>query len=165
MIRRQFFQSVTLALTAGALGLALNGTALAQAGHDHGDAGAHQLTLNQGKKWATDAPLRKSMTRIRELVAPQIDAAHTGKLDAAKYKALAGQTEQQIGVIVQECKLEPAADEVLHVLIARMGESLDVMAGKTGGKQDEALVQLARTVNDYGTHFEHPGFKPIALNH
>ncbi len=165
MIRRQFFRPLALALTAGALGMALNGPALAQAGHDHGSTGEHQLTLNQGQKWATDAPLRKSMTSIRELVAPQIDAAHAGKMDAAKYKALAGRTEEQIGVIVKECKLEPAADEVLHVVIARMGESLDVMSGKTAGKQDEALVQLARAVNDYGTHFDHPGFKPIALDH
>lgn len=165
MIRRQFFQSVSLALTAGALGLALNSPALAQAGHDHGAAGEQQLTLNQGKKWATDAPLRKSMTRIRELVAPQIDAAHAGKMDDAKYKTLAGQTEQQIGVIVKECKLEPAADEQLHVLIGRMGESMDIMSGKTAGKKDDALVQLARTVNDYGTHFDHPGFKSIPLTH
>ena len=28
-----------------------------------------------------------------------------------------------------------------------------------------ALVQLARTVNDYGTHFDHPGFKSIPLTH
>lgn len=165
MIRRQFFRPLALALTAGALGLALNGPALAQAGHDHGHASEHQLTLNQGQKWATDAPLRKSMTSIRDLVAPQIDAAHAGKMDSAKYQTLARQTEEQIGVIVKECKLEPAADEVLHVVIARMGESLDVMSGKTAGKKDDALAQLARAVNDYGTHFDHPGFKPIALDH
>lgn len=165
MIHLPFFRPIALALCAGALGMALNGPALAQAGHDHGQADGHQLVLNQGQKWATDAPLRQSMARIRELVAPQLDAAHAGKMSAARYQTLAGQTEQQIGVIVKECKLEPAADAVLHVVIARMGESLDIMSGKTGGDKEQALVQLARTVNDYGTHFEHPGFRPIALGH
>lgn len=51
-------------------------------------------------------------------------------------------------------------------MIARMGESLEVMSGKpSAGKPVDGLLHLAEAVNDYGAHFEHPGFKPIALRH
>ena len=166
MIRRHLLSQLSLALASAALGLSLATPALAQDTHSHGAADAHQLTLNQGQKWATDAPLRQSMTRIRALVAPRIDAAHAGKLNAAGYRQLARQTEQQIAVIVKECKLEPQADEALHIVLARMGESLEVMQGKSGaGKPIDGLLHLAETVNDYTAHFEHPGFKPIPLKH
>lgn len=167
MKRRQFLPQITLALAGAALGLSLASPALAQgADHSHGAADAHQLSLNNGKQWATDAPLRQSMTRIRALVAPQIDAAHAGKLRAADYQALARQTEEQIGVIVKECKLAPQADEALHIVIARMGEGLEVMNGKSAtAKPVDGLLHLAEAINDYGAHFEHAGFKPIALRH
>ena len=70
---------LTTAVAAAAMAAALNAPALAQtAAHDHSAAMPHKLTLNQGRKWATDEPLRAGMGRIRGLVEPQLSAAHAG---------------------------------------------------------------------------------------
>ena len=143
--------------------------ATAQATHDHGHdhAGAPgKLTLDDGRKWSTDAALRSGMTRMRALVAKRLDAAHHGKLSAAQYTTLAGQVEQEVGGIVANCKLEPKADAMLHLVIAEIGVGADAMAGKTAGvKRAQGLVKVATALNAYGDHFDHPGFKPIAEVH
>src|SRR5689334_18104125 len=106
--------SLTAAVAAAAMAAALSAPALAQtATHDHGAAAPHKLTLNQGRKWATDEPLRAGMGRIRGLVAPQLRAAHGGKLTPAQYRELATQVESEVGGIVANCKLEPKADAML----------------------------------------------------
>ena len=137
-------------------------------GQSHGhDANAPaKLSLNQGRKWATDDALRMGMANIRALVEPQLGAAHAGKLSPAQYAALAGQVDAEVGGIVANCKLEPKADAVLHIVIGEMGAGTDAMAGKTAQlRPAQGLVQLAKAVNDYAGHFDHPGFKPIGNIH
>jgi len=140
--------------------------AAAKPAHDHGHdhAGAPgKLALDDGRKWPTDAALRDGMTRLRGLVAKRLDAAHHGKLSAAQYTALAGEVEREVGGIVANCKLEPKADAMLHLVIAEIGEGADAMAGKTAGvKRAQGLVKVATAVNGYAEHFDHAGFKPIA---
>ena len=153
----------TAALTLAAL---LGGPALAQAtaAHDHGhDAAAPgKLGLDQGRKWGTDAALRNGMTRIRELVEPQLGAAHAGKLTPAQYRELATQIETEVAGIVATCKLEPRADAMLHLVIADLGAGTDAMAGKSAQQRpQQGLVQVAKAVNEYAGYFDHPGFKPI----
>ena len=122
---------VITAVAAAAMIAALNAPVLAQtAAHDHGAAAPHKLTLNQGRKWATDEPLRAGMSRIRGLVEPQLGAAHAGKLTSAQYRELATQVETEVGGIVANCKLEPKADAMLHLVIADLGAGTDAMAGK-----------------------------------
>jgi uncharacterized protein with PIN domain len=152
---------------AAALALALSAAALAQtAAHDHGAAAPHKLTLNQGHKWATDAPLRAGMGRIRGLVEPQLAAAHAGRLTPAQYRELATRIETEVGGIVANCKLEPKADAMLHLVIADIGAGTDAMAGKDATARPAlGLVEVARAVNQYGSHFDHPGFKPIRNVH
>lgn len=131
-------------------------------GHDHGAAATSALTLNQGQKWPTDKPLRDGMDRIRELVEPQLSAAHAGKLGPSQYQALARRIESQVGAIVANCKLEPNADAMLHLVIADIGAGTDAMTGKNAELPPaQGLVKIAQAVNAYGGHFDHPGFKPI----
>ena len=63
-------QSISTLLAAGALALSasfLSPPALSADPHSHGhDAAPAKLQLNQGTKWPTDEPLRKSMATIRE---------------------------------------------------------------------------------------------------
>ncbi|MCW5660253.1 MAG: hypothetical protein KIT60_21325 [Burkholderiaceae bacterium] len=159
--------SLTAAVAAAAMAAALSAAALAQtATHDHGAAAPHKLTLNQGRKWTTDAPLRAGMGRIRGLVEPQLGAAHAGKLTPAQYRELATQVETEVGGIVANCKLEPNADAMLHLVIADIGAGTDAMAGKDAKTRPAlGLVKLAQAVNQYGNHFDHPGFKPIRNVH
>ena len=136
------------------------------AAHDHGAAAPSRLALNQGRKWATDAPLRAGMGRIRALVEPQLGAAHASKLTPVQYVALAGQVEREVGGIVANCKLEPKADAMLHLVIARIGEGTDAMAGKSAGAEPEqGLLEVVAAVNDYAKYFDHPRCAPIHAAH
>jgi len=159
--------SLTAAVAAVAMAAALSAPALAQtATHDHGAAAPHKLTLNQGRKWTTDEPLRAGMGRIRGLVEPQLGAAHAGKLTSAQYRELATQVETEVGGIVANCKLEPKADAMLHLVIADIGAGTDAMAGKDAQTRPAlGLVKVAQAVNQYGSHFDHPGYKPIRNVH
>lgn len=155
----------TLAAAALASLLALGLPAQAESAHDHG-AAEHALTLNHGAKWATDAPLRAGMDRIHGLVAPQLGAAHAGKLQAGQYRQLADQVGAEIAGIVADCQLEPAADAVLHVLIADLGTGVDAMSGKTAATPPvDGLLKVAQAVNQYQTYFEHPGFRALPIAH
>lgn len=156
--------AVALSVAASAV---MSAPAQAQAAaHDHAADAPHKLALNQGRKWGTDEPLRAGMDRIRGLVEPRIGAAHAGKLSAAEYRALASQVETEIGGIVANCRLEPRADAMLHLVIADIGAGTEAMAGKNAhASQALGLVKVAQAVNQYGSHFEHPGFKPIRNLH
>ena len=158
---------ITTSLDPAAVALAFQLPAMAQTStHDHHTAAPHKLTLNQGQKWATDAPLRTGMSRIRGLVEPQLDAAHAGKLTPAQYRELATQVETEVGGIVASCKLEPKADAMLHLVIADIGAGTDAMAGKDAKLRPAlGLVKVAQAVNQYGSHFDDPGFKPIRNVH
>lgn len=154
-------------LTLGALTIAVAAAfsmpALAQtATHDHGAEAPHKLALNEGRKWATDEALRAGMGRIRGLVEPQLGAAHAGKLTPVQYGELAAKIETEVAGIVANCKLEPQADAMLHLVIADIGAGTDAMAGKDVKMRPAlGLVKVAQVVNQYGSHFDHRGFKPI----
>jgi len=136
-----------------------------EAAHDHAAAPA-KLSLDQGRRWATDETLRTGMGRIRGLVEPQLAKAHAGKLTPADYKAVAGEVEKEIGGIVANCKLEPKADAMLHLVIGDIGGGTDAMAGKNPKlKPQQGLVQVVAAVNNYGRYFADPGFKPIHVGH
>jgi hypothetical protein len=154
---------LTTAVAAAAMAAALSLPALAQtAAHDHNAATPHKLSLNQGRKWATDEPLRAGMGRIRGLVEPQLGEAHAGKLTPAQYRELATQVEIEVGGVVANCKLEPEADAMLHLVIADLAQGADTMAGKNAKVRPAlGLVKVAQAVNQYGSHFDHPGFRPI----
>jgi len=138
----------------------------AKAEHDHHGAAPARLALDHGRKWGTDETLRTSMDRIRAAVEPQLAAAHAGKLSPADYAALAGKVENEVATIVGNCKLEPKADAMLHLVIADLGAGTDAMAGKARkAKPEQGLAKVAGAVNNYGRYFEHPGFKPIPLGH
>ena len=155
-------------VTAGAITTApaFAATAAREAAHDHGAAMPSKLSLDQGRRWATDQPLRDGMGRIRGLVEPKLDPAHRGKLTPVQYAALAGQIDTEIGGIVASCKLEPKADAMLHLVIGDMAAATEAMAGKSAKlKPKQGLAQVATAVNDYGRYFDHPGFKPIHVGH
>jgi hypothetical protein len=165
---RLTFRKLTAAFVATAFAASLaSGPALAQpAAHTHDADSPHKLSLDQGRKWATDEPLRNGMNRIRALVEPRLSAAHAGKLSAAQYRELATQVEAEVGTIVANCKLEPKADAMLHLVIADLVEGTDAMAGKNPKlRPAQGVARVALAVNEYGRHFDHPGFKPIRNIH
>jgi hypothetical protein len=151
-------------IAAAGLALGLVATGVAAAEHDahkHG-ADAAKLTLDNGKKWATDEPLRKGMTNIRTDMETFLHEIHTGKLSAAKYNDLASQVSTEVGGIVAQCKLEPKADAQLHFVIADLLNGVETMQGKTNKATRQAgAVKVLAALEKYGTHFDHPNWQPI----
>lgn len=133
----------------------------AEAGHDHGHAATAAKPLPAGKRWTTDAPLRDSMTQIRQSLESKLDAIHKNKLPADEYKALAEHTDKQIANIVANCKLPPDADAALHGIIAQIGEGTEAMAGKSKLEPREGAIKIVKALDEYGRTFDHPRWKPL----
>ena len=139
---------------------------LAASTHDHGSAEPQQLQLNAGKKWGTDAPLRQAMTAVRASVTQILPAAHSGKATPADYDAFANTVNQQVAYMVENCKLPPAADAQLHIVVADLMAGAEAAQGKHGeDKRAEGVVKVAQASNAYGKYFSHSGWKAIPLSH
>jgi len=78
--------AVAFALRAGAPAYAVDP-------HQHAAGEPTKLVLDHGKKWATDAPLRKNMAEIRAALAASETGIHKGTLTPHDYKALGALVE------------------------------------------------------------------------
>ena len=147
-----------------ALGLVATGVGAAEKdSHQHG-AGEAKLTLDNGKKWATDAPLRKGMGNIRTEMQASLNEIHEGKFPAARYTELAHKVSTEVGGIVAECKLEPKADAQLHLVIADLIQGVEAMEGKVKKvKRQSGAVKVLAALEKYGSYFDDPNWQ--ALKH
>jgi hypothetical protein len=159
-------QNILTALTV--LSLAAAGSSIAANnthahGHDDHGAAPATLQLNAGKKWETDAPLRKAMGDIRQAMANSLHAIHENKLSAKGYGGLAKKVEEAVSAMVANCKLGTQADEQLHIIIADLLAGAEQMAGKTKPvKRMDGAVKVIGALDNYGRFFADPGFQPIA---
>jgi hypothetical protein len=130
--------------------------------HAHAQAGSHAaegLTLNKGKKWPTDAPLRAGMTTIRNELQTAMKPIHENTYSADQYSALAGKIEAQIGSIVANCKLAPEADAQLHVVLSQITAGTDLM--KKSGSGLAGATKTFQGLESYAQYFDHPDWKPL----
>jgi len=149
------------AALASAAMLALPVAAVADV-HKHGSASeVHKLSLDQGKKWATDEPLRKGMDEIRALVEAQHAGIHKNTLKRADYAALGAKIEAQVGYIVQNCKLPPDVDATLHVILEEVLEGAEAMKGAEKKSPRSGAGKVVAALNEYGKYFDHPGWKGL----
>lgn len=126
--------------------------------HEHEDAEAGALVLNDGAKWATDAPLRSGMEQIRNLIAvPQAAVAAAASLTAAEAQRVADGVRQQVDALIRNCKLEPEADAVLHVLIAGMLQGVAELEGEPPSVN--GLMRIQQAVDQYPQYFSHAGWE------
>jgi len=153
-------QLVTALLTSMCLGATLPVAAADLHDHQH-EAASAKLQLDNGRKWASDAPLRQAMAAMRADLAGKLHAIHKGSLAKADYAALGKSIEGQVGTIVSQCKLEPKADAMLHIVIADLAGAAEVMQGKATGQPAEAAHRAALALNSYGKYFAHPGWQPL----
>ena len=148
------------------LGLALTApsASLLAADHQHADHKDHapaKLQLDKGKKWPTDEALRKGMNSLRAGFAERIAAIHAGKLPASEYQALGARVDAEVANIVTQCKLEPKADAMLHLVVADLLAAAEVMQGKAQGKPEAGAHKAVTALNGYGRYFDHPQWKPL----
>jgi hypothetical protein len=143
-----------------ALAIPFGGVQPAAAQHQH-DGGAHELQLDHGQKWSTDAPLRRGMVGVRDAIAAQHAAIHADRATAAQYQALAGKIDGQIADIVQNCKLPPEADAQLHVILTDIIGGSDLMKGADEAKRRQGAVMVVEALGNYPQYFDHPGWRPL----
>ena len=131
--------------------------------HAHEAHGAPaKLTLDDGKKWETDAPLRAGMENIRETMAASLHEIHDNKLSPEKYATLASKVNVEVANIVANCKLNPKADAQLHLVIADIVTGAEAMEGKNRKlKRQGGAIKVLGALDKYGAYFEDPGWKPI----
>jgi hypothetical protein len=93
-----------LARLVASMAMASAPAVLAADAHDHHhEASPTQLELNQGRKWPTDAPLRKAMTALRAEFAAELRAIHKGSLAPGDNGARRRSVETHIGASVSQC--------------------------------------------------------------
>lgn len=160
------WKKIAATLSAAAL-LSMSSGMVSAQDHSHShDAGEPaQLTLNNGKKWVTDDNLRQSMSRIRDALAAELPAIHSGKATAEQYRALAQKTNDQIAFMVKNCKLEQKADAMLHLVLADIIAGADAMMAHDGSEARKGAEKIARALDDYGAYFAHPGWHGIKHAH
>lgn len=130
-------------------------------GHDHDATAPAQLALDNGQKWATDDSLRQGMIRTRNALAANLAAIHSGKATAKEYQALAQKTNEQVSFMVQNCKLDPKADAMLHLLLGDIIAGADAMAGKNSSEARKGAEKIAQALEEYGAYFNHPGWHGV----
>ncbi|MCH2220843.1 MAG: hypothetical protein MK097_11050 [Dechloromonas sp.] len=141
------------------------GAAIPAAGaepHDHHhEAVPAELHLDQGKKWATDAPLRQGMAAMRAELANRLHAIHKDSLTKDDYAALGKSIDSQVANIVGQCKLKPEADAMLHVIIADLMAAAEAMQAKTQDSPAAGAHKAITALNHYGRYFDHPHWRPL----
>ena len=159
----------TIVLAAAALALASTAMAgpresedTAQAHHGHATheaVPAPAPELAEGQRWATDAPLREAMLRIREGVASRMHDFHEESLSAAEAQALAVAVEADVQYMIANCRLEPQPDAALHALIGRMLGAADAL--RADPVAPGGMPELVSVLRDYGASFDHPAWEPL----
>jgi hypothetical protein len=130
-----------------------------QNGQDHGYA----LVLDHGKKWTTDKTLRSGMSGIRSALAADLKTIQNGKAGAKTYDALSSQIDKQLVLIEQNCRLNPQADAMLHLILAEIMGGVETMRSKqTNMEKREGVFKVLDALDDYNRYFNHPGWQPIA---
>lgn len=129
--------------------------------HAHGpdDHGVSMLSLNGGKLWATDEPLRIGMQRIRDAVAPALVSYDQGNLHPEQAKALAEAVQGNVTYLIQNCKLAPKADAVLHIFITELMEGVALLSASPS--PNGGVAKLAEALREYPKYFDHPGWSPL----
>jgi phosphoglucomutase len=151
----------TLLSAAVALGLAItaSGAALAVGGHESHGASRMELRLNDGQKWQTDDALRLGMAGMRAQLAASLEQVHARAFTPSDYAALAEDLQAQIDYIVTNCKLPEEADAQLHIVLGEMLEGVNAM--RSGKNPADGAERVARALEAYALHFEHPGWASL----
>ena len=153
---------VSLATFSLFLATSFGGPALAaEEHHNHGDnaSSVQKLQLNAGKKWATDAVLRQSMSEINQAMGKALPLIHKDRFSNSDYNALALSISQKVAYVVERCKLEPEADAMLHLVIAELMAGAEMMEGKSASSRHDGAVRVMQALTSYGKYFQHANWK------
>ncbi len=117
------------------------------------------LTLDNGSKWTTDEALRHGMNGIHQLVIPY-------RADGGDLPALTQGVQSNIEYMVKNCQLEPKADAALHIILGELFEGIALLdADKDEAQHTQGIARLVHALEQYGQHFDHPGWETMHAGH
>ncbi|GAB2490934.1 DnrO protein [Arenimonas alkanexedens] len=118
---------------------------------DHLLPDGHDTAPLPAIRWASDAPLREGMRRVRRATQSLAHGGH-GHLDSGQVQAIAAELEAAVLDMFARCKLAPEPDAALHPLLARV---LDSSKKLSAGEFDPAaLADLEAVLTRYPALFE-----------
>lgn len=120
-----------------------------------------KLTLDQGRRWATDAALRRHMEELRTTLAQHGEAISADRLTDEHSAALAQAIERRVAAIMTDCHLEPRADANLHLVMAELVQAAEILQGKSRQGPRSGALRAVRAAQMYATYFDHPGWTPV----
>lgn len=132
----------------------------AESEHHHGH-GEQLLTLDHGKKWAVDGPLRQGMAAIHATTASHLHAFHQGQLAEEGYQALRQEIETQVENMVRQCRLPATADATLHVFLTNLQDHGARLTTATLEERKKSMQAIVETLNHYGHYFDHPDWREL----
>lgn len=129
--------------------------------HAHGsaDGGSPVLVLDDGKPWSTDEALRTGMQRMRGAIALVLENHRQGRLRPEETELLATTVQDSVNYLIQNCRLEPKADAVLHVFITELLEGATLVNAQPPAPA--GFEKLAHALSEYPKYFDHPGWVPL----
>ena len=128
--------------------------------HQHQGHAASSLSLDQGNKWHSDAPLRQGMQSINEAVINAVPVFHRDALTQSDADALANHINKQVEYMVANCQLTQQADAVLHVFIGDLLAGADQLAKHPTSMQ--GLPRIVGVLQKYPKYFDQPEWKEIS---
>jgi len=112
----------------------------------------HELTLNNGAKWQSDASTRRRVAALESLIqtfgnnrAPELPAYHS----------LAQKAREEIDALIAGCRMEGAPHDALHLWLEPV--MADVKSLQEAGTVDEASAisrQLSENVHKFKQYFQ-----------
>lgn len=125
-------------------------------GNQHQAGKKSKLSLNKGKKWATDKVLRNRMHDIHQLVEQNLERIHKGEMDDKEFQSMGSSIEDSINDIFKNCKLAPDADAQLHLILAKMITAKDQLkkAKATKKERHSAVEGILGGIKNYHRYFD-----------
>lgn len=142
-----------------ACGLGVAAVAQASPASTHEDHAAHAASAasapapRPAQRWATDAPLREGMARVR-IALDELRHYEMGHMPASMALERVASIEDATTYMFAHCKLAPDADAALHGIL------LPLLAAAQRMKKDTrdmaAIAAMRSVVADYPRHFDDP---------
>lgn len=124
--------------------------------HEHSEQSAG-IMLDEGKKWETDAPLRKGMNSIHQAVEKAEKAFESKTLTKEEGEVLASHVNKQLMFMVENCELQPKADASLHVIIGEMMMGIGAMSKAPDA--EGGFPRIHKALKQYPKFFDHPDWE------
>lgn len=144
-----------------ALSLLLQAAVAEDKAHSHHKSEKSELKLNVGKKWETDSPLRTGMENIKSNLESKLTDIHHNKFTKDQFAELSTKISSDLESIFKNCKLTPAADEQLHLILVEIMDGADKMKKVKPDDRKTGAIKVFKALDQYPKYFAHPNWKAI----